>query len=68
MKKKSISKQKKQAISKNEEKKWYKDRGEYDDLKTNPALAAVKIGYLIIAAGTTVATIALMYWANKNLQ
>ena len=63
--KKTISKQKKQAISKKEEKKWYKDRGEYDDLKPNTAVTVVKIAYLIIAAGTT---IALMYLANKNLQ
>lgn len=64
MKKNSISKREKQAISTNEDKKWYKDRGEYDDPKTSPILAVVKIGYLVIAAG---ATMALMYWANKNL-
>ncbi len=60
-----MSRQKRQAISKNEEKKWYKDTREQDNQKINPILIVAGIGYIILGAG---AIIALAYFANENLQ
>lgn len=64
MQKKSISKRQKQAISKNEGKKWYKEREE-ENPKINPLIIVAGIGYVILGAG---AIIALAYFANENLQ
>lgn len=57
-----MSKQRKQAISKKEERKWYVDREE-ENSKTSPLVIVAVIGNVILGAG---ALIALAYFANKN--
>ncbi len=57
-----MSKQKKQAISKKEEKKWNFGREE-ENPKTSPLVIVAVIGNVILGAG---ALIALAYFTNKN--
>lgn len=63
--KKTISKQKDNVISSNEEKKWYKDRGEFDEEKIKPITIIGEVIYIIIGTGSI---LLLAYFMNKNLK
>lgn len=63
--KKTISKQKDNVISSNEEKKWYKDRGEFDEEKIKPITIIGEVIYIIIG---TESILLLAYFMNKNLK